>query len=78
VAHDRVEIISTNLIRTVYDNIYESNNNKITIMNFTLQNHKSISFLIEFYLQNTKDLDNENLNNLIITNASLGSKLENK
>ena len=46
-------------------------------MNFTLQNHKSISFLIEFYLQNTKDLDNENLNNLIITNASLGSKLEN-
>ena len=45
-------------------------------MELTLQNHKSISFLIEFYLQNTKDFENENLNNLIITNASLGSKLE--
>lgn len=47
-------------------------------MNFTLQNHKSISYLIEFYLKNTKDFENENLNNLIITNSSLGSKLENK
>jgi hypothetical protein len=47
-------------------------------MNFTLQNHKSISYLIEFYLKNTKDFDNKNLNNLIITNASLASKLENK
>ena len=45
-------------------------------MNFTLQNHKSISYLIEFYLKNTKDFENENLNNLIITNSSLGSKLE--
>ena len=45
-------------------------------MEFTLQNHKSISFLIEFYLKNTKDFENENLNNLIITNASIGSKLE--
>ena len=51
-------------------------NLKITIMNFTLQNHKSISYLIEFYLNNTKDFENENLNNLIITNASIGSKLE--
>ena len=45
-------------------------------MNFTLQNHKSISYLIEFYLKNTKDFDNKNLNDLIITNASIGSKLE--
>ena len=51
-------------------------NLKIVQMEFTLQNHKSISFLIEFYLKNTKDFDNENLNNLIITNASIGSKLE--
>lgn len=45
-------------------------------MEFTLQNHKSISYLIEFYLNETQDFDNENLNDLIITNASLGSKLE--
>jgi len=51
-------------------------NLKIIQMEFTLQNHKSISYLIEFYLTKTKDFDNENLNNLIITNASLGSKLE--
>ena len=36
--------------------------------NFTLQNHKSISYLIEFYLKETKDFDNENLNDLIINN----------
>ena len=49
-----------------------------TTSNFTLQNHKSISYLIEFYLKQTKDFENKNLNNLIITNAYLGSKLENK
>ena len=45
-------------------------------MQLTLQNHKTISKLIEFYLTKTKDLDNNEINNLIITNASLGSKLE--
>jgi hypothetical protein len=46
-------------------------------MQFTLNNHKTISKLIEFYLTQTKDFDNKKLNDLIITNASLGSKLEN-
>jgi hypothetical protein len=47
-------------------------------MQLTLQDHKTISKLIEFYLTKTKDLDNNEINNLIITNASLGSKLESK
>ena len=57
-------------IRSTNDNISESKINNYYAINS--------SKLIEFYLTNTKDLDNKELNNLIITNASLGSKLENK
>ena len=46
-------------------------------MKLTLQNHITISNLIEFYLTQTKDLNNTEIENLLITNASLASKLEN-
>ena len=46
-------------------------------MKLTLSNHQTISNLIEFYLTQTKDLDNTEIENLLITNASLASKLEN-
>jgi hypothetical protein len=43
----------------------------------TLQNHNSISYLIEFYLKQTKDFHNENLNDLIINNRISILKLNN-
>ena len=45
---------------------------------YTLQNTKSISFLIQFYTEKTKDFDNENLNDLTITNQITFLKLSNK
>ena len=45
---------------------------------YTLQNTKSISFLIQFYTEKTKDYHNENLNDLTITNQITFLKLSNK
>ena len=45
---------------------------------YTLQNTKSISFLIQFYLEKTKDFHNKNLNDLTITNQTTFLKLSNK
>jgi len=45
---------------------------------YTLQNTKSISFLIQFYTEKTNDHDNENLLDLVINNHTTFSKLSNK
>ena len=45
---------------------------------YTLQNTNSISFLIQFYLEKTKDFHNKNLNDLTITNQITFLKLSNK
>ena len=45
---------------------------------YTLQNTKSIKFLIQFYTEKTKDFNNENLNDLTINNQITFLKLSNK